>query len=109
YGQGDEVLVDARGGKGVGGADFAAVLAHGLRALRTIDTETGGERLRVREHVIADPGEREIGNDLFVGTELVEQIAVDRRDDEIVEIEHHALWPPGRAGGGEHGGEVLPF
>src|SRR5262244_462051 len=109
HGQRDEVLVDARGCKGVGSADFAPVLAYRFRALRTIDAETGGERLRVRKHMIADPGEREIGDNLFVGTELVEQIAVDRRDDEIVEIEHYALGPPGRAGGVEHDGEVLAF
>ena len=107
HGQRDEIFVDARRGEGVGGADFAAVFTHGLRALRTVDAKTGGEGLGIGKHVIADPGERKISDDLFVGPEAVETVAVDRRDDEIVEREHHALGSSGRAGGVEHDGEIL--
>ena len=106
--EGNEVFVDARGREGIGRSDFAPVFAHRFRAFRTVHTEPGSEGLGIGEHVIADPGERKISHDLFVGAKTVEPIAVDRRDNEIVECQHDALRAPRRAGGVEHDGKIRP-
>ncbi len=70
--QRQQVLVDARRREGIGRADLAAVLDHGLRAFRAIHAEARDIGLRIGEDMIADPGERQIGDDLFVLGQLVE-------------------------------------
>ena len=74
--QRQQVLVDARRRERIGGADLAAVFHHGLARFRTIDAVARDIVLRVGEQVIADPGERQIGDGFLVLVELVEQIAV---------------------------------
>ena len=106
--EGNEVFVDARRREGIGRSDFAPVFAHRFRTLRTVDAEPGSEGLGIGEHVIADPGERKISHDLFVGAKTVEPIAVDRRDNEIVERQHDALRASRGAGGVEHDGKIRP-
>jgi hypothetical protein len=56
--------------------------------------------------VIADPGERQIGDDLFATAEVIEQIAVARRDDQIVKGQHHPLGTAGGSRGVQKDGEV---
>ena len=56
--------------------------------------------------MIADPGERKIGDDFLIRADLVEQIAVVDRHDEILEGEHHAFGPSGRARRIENDGKV---
>src|SRR5262249_7007417 len=96
HGERQKVLVDPRRREGIGGADLAAILQHGLRRLRTIDAIACGIGLHVRENVIADPGERQISDHLLFLIKAVERIRVARRDNRILEREHHAL---GAAGG----------
>ena len=105
-GAGEQALVDARRGEDVGRADLAAIVLHRLRALRTGDAEAGDQRLGIGEDVVADPGDRQIGDDLLVLAEPVEVDAVAGRDQHVVEGEHHPLRLAGGAGGVEHHGEV---
>ncbi len=88
-----QVLVDARGRKGVGGPDFAPVLADGFRAFRTIDAEAGGEGLRVGKYVVADPGERQIGDDLFVGPSLSNRLPLTAETTRLSKV---SITPLGR-------------
>ena len=59
--------------------------------------------------MIADPGERQIGYGRLVLVELVEAIAIDRRQDEIVVRQHDALRSPGGAGRVENDRQVTPL
>ena len=101
HGQGQHGLEHPRRREGVGCADLAPVLDDGIRAFRTVDAEPGEDRLRVGEDVVADPGDRQVGDDLVPLGELVEIAADLRRGDDVVVGQHHALRPPGGAGGVE--------
>jgi hypothetical protein len=104
--EGKQVLVDARRRERIGGADLAPVFHHGLARLRAVDAVARNIVLRVGEQVIADPGERQVGDGFLVLVQPVEHIAVARRDDGVVVGEHHALRPSGRPRGVEDHGEV---
>ena len=58
--------------------------------------------------MVADPGHREIGDRLLVLAEAIEGVAVLRRDDQVLEGEHDALRPTGRAGCVEQDGKIAP-
>ena len=89
-----QVLVDARRRKGVGRSRSRAGPRPTVSpALRAVDAEPRREGLRVGEDVVADPREREVGNDLLVGAEIVELVAVDGGDDQIVNV---SITPLGR-------------
>ena len=106
HGGGEQVLINARRRERIRGADLAPVLDHGLAGLRAIDAEAGDVGLRVGENVVADPGERQIGDHLLVLAEAVVGVAVLRRNEHVVVGEHHALGAAGGAGRVEHDREV---
>ena len=58
--------------------------------------------------MVADPGHGEIGDRLLVLAEAIEGVAVLRRDDQVLEGEHDALRPTGRAGCVEQDGKIAP-
>ena len=106
HGDGQHRLEDARRREGIGGADLAPVVDHGIGALGAVDAEARQHRLRIGEDVIADPGDRQIGDDLVALVEPVEAAADLGRDQDVVMAEHHALRPPRRAGGVEDDAEI---
>ncbi len=48
--------------------------------------------------MVADPGHREIGQQLIISAETIERNRGLRGPDQIVERQHHAFGPPSRAG-----------
>jgi hypothetical protein len=62
----------------IGGADLAEVARRRLRALRAGDAEAGDVALRVVEIVIADPGQRQVGERLVAVGQPVECDGVAR-------------------------------
>ena len=67
------ICSNTRGGAKIEGrADLLHVLHRGLGTLRTSEAEAGDQRLRIIEIVVADPGERQIGERLVALGELVE-------------------------------------
>ncbi|MNI40686.1 hypothetical protein D3C73_949190 [compost metagenome] len=91
----------------IGGADVAHVDRHGVGRFGVVDGKTGDQQLRVREHVLADPRGRQVGQHVFVVGQLFHvghgACAVDQR----MVREHHALGLAGGARGIEHGGRVV--
>ena len=56
--------------------------------------------------MIANPGERQVGDDFLVPAEVIEQIAVAGRDDQVVEGQHHPLRTTGGSRGIENDGKI---
>ena len=85
-----------------GRPDLAQVLRDRVGIFRTCDARARNEGLRVIEIMIADPGERQIG-ELFVPVcQAVEGDRVARRLHRASRGQHHALGAAGRAGRVEH-------
>ena len=82
--------------------DLAQIGGRGVGAFRAGHAEAGHQTLRVIEIVIADPGQRQIGErDVFLG-QLVEGDGVGRRLDRSLAGQHHAFRRAGCAGGVEN-------
>ncbi len=103
---GEQRFEHPRRGEEIGRCDLAPVFVDGLRPLGTTHAIARDIGLRVGEDMVAHPRQRQIGEHHLVGSERVEGIAVARRNDEIVEAEHHALGLAGRARCVEHDREV---
>ena len=97
----EQVFIDARRRKAIGSADLAPVLAHRLRTFRTTDAKARRERLRVRKYMVADPGQRKIGDDLLVAAEIVEPVAVRGIQTAVRDLD--ARRDPARVYGWEEG------
>ena len=67
-----QVLVDPRRREVEGGADLPEVRRHRGRALGAVDAEAGEVGLGVGEDVVADPGHRQVGEDVLVRSEPLE-------------------------------------
>ena len=83
----------------VGRADLAEVGEGGARALRAVGRQSAGDRLGEREHVVAHPRHRQIGEHLV---RLAEPLPLDRvpgRGDQVRVGQHRALGLAGGAGG----------
>jgi hypothetical protein len=66
------LLEDTRRGEIAGRADFAQIGHHRFAGLRAIDGETGDQRLGVGKQVIADPGHRQVGENVAIGAEIID-------------------------------------
>ena len=80
-----------------GRADLAQILGGRRRAFRAGHAEARDQALRVIEIVIADPGQREIGQHLVAIGQIVEGDSIARGRDAALAGEHDALRAPGRA------------
>ena len=88
----------------IGGADVAHVDGDGVGRLGMVDREARDQQLRVREHVLADPGRRQVGQHVFAVGQLLHFGHGAGAVDQSVVREHHALglpvvpdvrtWPP---------------
>ncbi len=87
--------------------DFAQVVRGGVGAFRAGHAEPGDEALRVVEIMIADPGERQIGEHFVAVGQIVERDGVARRRDAALAAQHDALGSPRRARGVEDHRGVL--
>ena len=65
-----------------------------------------GQPLRVAEDVLADPGQRHVGQHFLALVELVEGLAGGRAVEQRAVRVNHALGVAGGAAGEEHGGHV---
>ena len=106
HGERQDALEDARRREEVGGADLAPVVGDRLGALGAVHAQPGQKGLRVGEDVVADPGDRQIGDDLVRVGQAVEAAADLGGLDGVVIAQHHAFGASGRAGGVEDDGEV---
>ncbi len=104
---GQQAFEHARRREVIGGADVAHVDGHGVGRLGMVDGEAGDQQLRVREHVLADPGRRQIGQHVFLVGQFFQFGDGARTVDQRMVGQHHALGLAGRARGVEHGGGVL--
>jgi hypothetical protein len=77
-----QVLEDPRRGEIVGRADLAEIVHDRLGRLRAVDGEPGDQRLRKREQMVADPGHRQVGEDVFVGRSAIDLHAAAGGADE---------------------------
>ena len=95
-------LEHARRGEVIGRADLAQVARRRLGALRARHAEARDIALRIVEVVVADPGERQVGEHLVAIGQLVESHGRARRGDRALAAQHHALRPAGGARGVEN-------
>ena len=98
---GQHLLEGARRREEEGRPDLAEVRHRGVAALRARHAEARDQALRVVEIMIADPGERQIGQRLVLLRQVVEGDRVGARADAALRRQHHALGLPGGAGGVE--------
>ena len=103
---GEHVLVDAGGSEVVGRANLAHVGQHRVARLGAAHAESDRPGLRVREHVVSDPGHRQVGHHLVVFGQPVADGGVSAGDDEVVVRQRDALGVAGRAGGVEDDRDV---
>ena len=103
-----QVLVDARRREVEGGADLPEVGHHRGRALRAVDAEAGEVGLPVGEDVVADPGHRQVGEDVLVRAEALELGPRPRLPEHVVVGQHHPLGPAGGARGVEDDAGIRP-
>ena len=89
--------------------DLLHVGCYGFAAFRTGKTEGRDQRLRVVQVMVADPGQRQIGERLILLGQLVECDSVGCRIDTADPGEHDALRLPGRARRVENDRRVGPF
>ena len=92
-----------------GRADLAQIGHRGVGIFRTGGAEAGDQALRVIEIMVADPGERQIGERDVVLGQLVEGHGIGRRLDRALAGEHDALGCAGGAGGVEDDGGIGAF
>ena len=78
--------------------DLAQILHRGVAGLAAGGAEAGDELLRVVEVMVADPGDRQIGQRLVLVGQLVERDGVARGVDAALGGQHHALGLAGGAG-----------
>jgi hypothetical protein len=88
---GEHLLEHPRRSEVKGRADLPGIGHGGVRTLRAGQTEAGDQRLRIVEVVIADPGEREIGDRLVVLGQPVEGDRIGCRIDAADGGQHNAL------------------
>ena len=86
----------------IGWAELAQVVGGGVGAFGTCHAEARHIALRIVEIVVADPGERQIGEHLVAVGQPVEGDGVARGAIERCAAQHHALRAPRRAGGVEN-------
>ena len=103
---GDQVLQHARRREVIGRTDLAQVGHHRGRRFGTVHHQADDIALGIGEDVIADPGHRQVGEQLVAFPEAVERSACLGRPHEIVVTQHRALGPAGGARGVEHDGVV---
>ena len=104
---GEQPLEDARRREIEGRPDLAQVLRHRLGAFRAVHAEAGDIALRVVEIVVADPGERQVGEHAVALAEIVERRRVARGADGSPRLQHHALGAAGGAGRVEHDADFV--
>ena len=104
---GQQRLEDARRREIEGRPDLAQILRHRIGALGAVHAKPGDVALGVVEIVVADPGERQVGEHIVVLVQAVEFDRVARRLDRAGRLQHHALRAAGRAGRVEHDGDVV--
>ena len=78
--------------------DLAQILHRGFAALRTGRAEARDQLLRIVEVVVADPGDRQVGQRLVPVGQLVEGDGVAGGIDAALRGQHHALGLAGGAG-----------
>ena len=81
--------------------DLAEIGHRGVAALRAGHAEARDQALRVVEIMVADPGERQIGQRLVLLRQVIEGHRVGARADAALRRQHHAFGLPGGAGGVE--------
>jgi hypothetical protein len=104
---GQQAFQHARRREVIGGADVAHVDRHGVGRFGMVHGEAGDQQLRVREHVLADPGGRQVGQHVFPVGQVFQFGHGARAVDQRVVRQHDALGLAGRARRIEHGGRVL--
>jgi hypothetical protein len=81
----------------IGRADLSQVGRGSVGAFRAGDAKAGDITLRVIEVVVADPGEREVGEHLVTVRQIVEGDGVARSGNGVLAAQDHALRAAGRA------------
>jgi hypothetical protein len=104
---GEQRFKDARRREIEGRTDFPQILRHRLLALRAGHAEAGNIALREVQVMVADPGERQIGEHAVLLGQSIERNRVDRRLHCRRRPYHHPLRAARRAGRIEHDGNVL--
>ena len=94
-----EAFPDARRREHDVRTDLADVVQRRLRLLGEIDGEADGQGGGRRHHLLADPGQRQEGDELVVREALVDLREAARHGEQIAEAEHGSLGEAGRAGG----------
>ena len=104
---GEQPFEDPRRREVVGRADLFQVDGHGGCALGAVHHVAAGQPLRVAEDVLADPGQRHVGQHLFAFAQVVELLAGQRAVEQRGVGVHHPLGLARGAAGEEHGGHIV--
>ena len=92
---GQDIFPDTGGCKDMGGSDLPLVMECCSGAFRTVDGKSGRQGLAVGEHMVPDPGHREIGHDIFRLIQIVPfKKSAGTIGDHAVGY-HDALWITG--------------
>ena len=91
-------LKHPRRGEIEAGANLAQILLHRIGAFRAGDAETGHEPLRIGEIMVADPGQRQIGQHGVGLAKLVERGRIAGRRHAAPCAEHDPFRAPRGAG-----------
>ena len=106
---GQQGLEDARRREVKGRPDLAQIVLRGVGAFGAGHAEAGDETLGVVEIMVADPGQRQVGQHLVAIGQLVERHGVAGGGDAAFAGQHHPFRAAGGAGGVEdHRGVGAP-
>ena len=88
--------------------DLAQILCDCISAFRAADAKTRDEAHGKRERIVSNPCHWQVGEHLFVGSDLVERIGIERGHQKILMRQHNTFRPPSRARGIEDNRSIRP-
>ena len=104
---GEHALEHPRRREVIGRTDFFQIDVDGAEGLRAIDHIPTAQPLGVAENVLADPGRRQIGQHIFLGSELVELSAHHRTIEQTAVGVHHPFGVARGAGREKHSSHIV--
>ena len=104
---GENIFINTRRREVIGGADFAEALHHGIGRFGAVEAKPGHTGLRIGIQEIADPGHRQIAEDIVGVRNAIEFNQYLGRVDEGGVGVRYALGLTGGARGIEHDGNIV--
>ena len=88
--------------------NLAQILCDRISTFRAVDAKTRDEAHGKRERIVSNPRHRQVGEHLFVGSDLVERVGIARGHQKILIRQHNTFRPPSRARGIEDDRSIRP-